>query len=216
MISVGSEVRVLPGPYLWGFSSAGRAPALQAGGHRFDPDNLQGSCWWALLSREDGTSGPRASRFARPGAKGVPQRFRPMCSFSLGGERGGLLRAPAAPALCSCESGSGASLDAQDTSVASWSGAIALGLEVIGEVRCGSVASGLAERLGSFPWWGWDRCSTAGLRQRSEALKLDVPERVRPCVLRLRRSCRGIGVVHAGVSGVDGSCAWRVRLAVQR
>ena len=25
---------------LWGFSSAGRAPALQAGGHRFDPGNL--------------------------------------------------------------------------------------------------------------------------------------------------------------------------------
>ncbi len=24
----------------WGFSSAGRAPALQAGGHRFDPVNL--------------------------------------------------------------------------------------------------------------------------------------------------------------------------------
>ena len=24
----------------WGFSSAGRAPALQAGGHRFDPDKL--------------------------------------------------------------------------------------------------------------------------------------------------------------------------------
>ena len=26
---------------LWGLSSAGRAPALQAGGHRFDPDSLQ-------------------------------------------------------------------------------------------------------------------------------------------------------------------------------
>ena len=25
---------------LWGFSSAGRAPALHAGGHRFDPDKL--------------------------------------------------------------------------------------------------------------------------------------------------------------------------------
>ena len=25
---------------IWGFSSAGRAPALQAGGHRFDPGNL--------------------------------------------------------------------------------------------------------------------------------------------------------------------------------
>ena len=26
--------------YIWGFSSAGRAPALQAGGQRFDPANL--------------------------------------------------------------------------------------------------------------------------------------------------------------------------------
>ena len=29
----------------WGFSSAGRAPALQAGGHRFDPDKLH-HLWW--------------------------------------------------------------------------------------------------------------------------------------------------------------------------
>ena len=28
------------GKRLWGYSSAGRAPALQAGGHRFDPDYL--------------------------------------------------------------------------------------------------------------------------------------------------------------------------------
>ena len=38
-------VRVHFGPPLlkekiWGFSSAGRAPALQAGGQRFDPANL--------------------------------------------------------------------------------------------------------------------------------------------------------------------------------
>ena len=25
---------------IWGYSSAGRAPALQAGGHRFEPDYL--------------------------------------------------------------------------------------------------------------------------------------------------------------------------------
>ena len=31
------EVRV---PNIWGCSSAGRAPALQAGGHRFDPVHL--------------------------------------------------------------------------------------------------------------------------------------------------------------------------------
>ena len=29
---------------LWGFSSSGRAPALQAGGERFDPVNLHQSC----------------------------------------------------------------------------------------------------------------------------------------------------------------------------
>jgi hypothetical protein len=37
---VGSEVQVLPDPpkeKTWGHSSVGRAPALQAGGHRFDP-----------------------------------------------------------------------------------------------------------------------------------------------------------------------------------
>ena len=52
---MGSEVQVLPGPYaavvalgpagpacvLWGLSSVGRAPALQAGGHRFESDSLQ-------------------------------------------------------------------------------------------------------------------------------------------------------------------------------
>ena len=27
-------------PQIWGVSSAGRAPALQAGGHRFDPGTL--------------------------------------------------------------------------------------------------------------------------------------------------------------------------------
>ena len=43
MISVGSVVQVHPGPPLRkkrGHSSAGRAPALQAGGRRFDPDWL--------------------------------------------------------------------------------------------------------------------------------------------------------------------------------
>ena len=39
-----SEVQLLLGPPLQnmvgGLSSAGRAPALQAGGHRFDPDRL--------------------------------------------------------------------------------------------------------------------------------------------------------------------------------
>ncbi len=35
-----SEVQLLPGPPIRGLSSVGRAVALQAGGHRFDPDRL--------------------------------------------------------------------------------------------------------------------------------------------------------------------------------
>ena len=40
-------VRVHFGPPLqiWGVSSAGRAPALQAGGHRFDPGTLHQRDW---------------------------------------------------------------------------------------------------------------------------------------------------------------------------
>jgi hypothetical protein len=38
---VGSVVQIHPDPpTIWGCSSAGRAPALQAGGHRFDPVHL--------------------------------------------------------------------------------------------------------------------------------------------------------------------------------
>src|SRR6185437_16264503 len=42
LIRVRSVVRIYPGPPLfqWGCSSAGRAPALQAGGQRFDPAQL--------------------------------------------------------------------------------------------------------------------------------------------------------------------------------
>ena len=44
-------VRVHFGPPLqkriWGFSSAGRAPALQAGGQRFDPANLHQEIDWS-------------------------------------------------------------------------------------------------------------------------------------------------------------------------
>ena len=35
----------------WGFSSAGRAPALQAGGQRFDPANLHQNGPVAQLAR---------------------------------------------------------------------------------------------------------------------------------------------------------------------
>ena len=38
--------------YLWGCSSAGRAPALQAGGHRFDPGQLHQSFKLFYLHRE--------------------------------------------------------------------------------------------------------------------------------------------------------------------
>ena len=36
---------------IWGFSSAGRAPALQAGGQRFDPANLHQNGPIAQLAR---------------------------------------------------------------------------------------------------------------------------------------------------------------------
>ena len=41
-----SEVQLLPGPpeLVGGLSSAGRAVALQASGHRFDPDRLHQHC----------------------------------------------------------------------------------------------------------------------------------------------------------------------------
>src|SRR5687767_11548330 len=45
LISVGSLVQIQPDPpvYCGGCSSVGRAPALQAGGHRFDPVHLHHS-----------------------------------------------------------------------------------------------------------------------------------------------------------------------------
>ena len=42
LISVGSMVQIHLGPVPGGSSSAGRAPALQAGGRRFEPGLLQG------------------------------------------------------------------------------------------------------------------------------------------------------------------------------
>ena len=36
LISVRSVVQIYLGPPFWGYSSAGRAPALQAGGQRFE------------------------------------------------------------------------------------------------------------------------------------------------------------------------------------
>jgi hypothetical protein len=58
LIRRGSLVRIQPDPPpIWGCSSAGRAPALQAGGHRFDPVHLHQKtlstetglkAWWVL------------------------------------------------------------------------------------------------------------------------------------------------------------------------
>ena len=51
MMSVNDESGVILDLYLldrltvWGYSSAGRAPALQAGGHRFDPVYLHHLCF---------------------------------------------------------------------------------------------------------------------------------------------------------------------------
>ena len=53
-------VRVHFGPPLqkplWGVSSAGRAPALQAGGHRFDPGTLHHKKLTEVPSFEEETS----------------------------------------------------------------------------------------------------------------------------------------------------------------
>ena len=52
MIRRGSMVRVHPDPprHVRGCSSAGRAPALQAGGHRFDPVHLHQAFRWFSFS----------------------------------------------------------------------------------------------------------------------------------------------------------------------
>ena len=61
LIRVRPEVRIFPDPPFWGsdlrgHSSAGRAPALQAGGRRFDPDWLHQV---PLHSPRDTTPAPR-------------------------------------------------------------------------------------------------------------------------------------------------------------
>ena len=38
----------------WGVSSAGRAPALQAGGHRFDPGTLHQKKYWIWANSSAG------------------------------------------------------------------------------------------------------------------------------------------------------------------
>jgi hypothetical protein len=64
IVDLGFEFEVLLRlAWLRGFSSAGRAPALQAGGHRFDPDKLHHSWWFGR---------PFLIAFAIRGAKLVP------------------------------------------------------------------------------------------------------------------------------------------------
>ena len=56
------------GIFTWGFSSAGRAPALQAGGQRFDPANLhQGKIDGKTFSKE-GLRDRKAALGNMPGA----------------------------------------------------------------------------------------------------------------------------------------------------
>jgi hypothetical protein len=95
----------------WGRSSAGRAPALQAGGHRFDPDRLHqglapdvGKCIADVRVRCGLRRGKASLVLIAPFAFG----FHP----GVVTRKGGVV-------LCFCESGSGASLGAcdQDRSV---------------------------------------------------------------------------------------------------
>ena len=72
LISVGSMVQIHPDPPTWrlggrwrdrGHSSAGRAPALQAGGHRFDPGWLHQRC--GADREEERREGRREASVAR-------------------------------------------------------------------------------------------------------------------------------------------------------
>ncbi len=105
----GSWVRVRP---VWGRSSAGRAPALQAGGRRFDPVRLHGSCrtgetqgdarcLYTVDWKEIGSIEPCTCRWAGLG-----------------------LVVPGVLVFGNCESGSGALLGAQDNSVFSCRGGL--------------------------------------------------------------------------------------------
>ncbi len=133
MISVRSEVQILPGPPVSepqidrtterqnfcdlcfcdlcsgrGCSSAGRAPALQAGGHRFEPVHLHQSCGARLV-------GDRRNRRFRRGRRRCRAKTRQrngMCLRSiLCGCRGALLMDNRKEASCVTEavSGDGAS-----------------------------------------------------------------------------------------------------------
>ena len=141
MISVGSEVQILPGPptnepnptsccfaRLWGCSSAGRAPALQAGGHRFEPVHLHhsGASCAPMSGHSFGLGGMGSlgacaeetgcrHREEKGSEPWLPARSRGGweewfcgCCY-LAGPRFGQV---AHVVLCQCESGSGASLGA--------------------------------------------------------------------------------------------------------
>jgi hypothetical protein len=104
----------------WGLSSAGRAPALQAGGHRFDPDSLHQFCSVSMW-RSGFERGPQG-RAAWPdgghrGYHGEVSVRRSLCSPKRGGicccpfgTLGGVFTRFGCCGLLQCESGSGASL----------------------------------------------------------------------------------------------------------
>src|SRR5689334_24736761 len=58
---------------IWGVSSAGRAPALQAGGHRFDPDTLHGGA--RLVGLAPLFVGPTSVWTSRRGLGSVRRRY---------------------------------------------------------------------------------------------------------------------------------------------
>ena len=118
-------------PCVWGRSSAGRAPALQAGGRRFDPVRLHqafvllglgsSSSWRRLLF-------PLPALGAAGLSGGVGDRVcwcRPLQSAGVAGMS--VWGCPGWDGLVylffgDCESGSGALLGAQDISGGSWAG----------------------------------------------------------------------------------------------
>ena len=126
MISVGSEVQILPGPPMLlkrGCSSAGRAPALQAGGRRFESDHLH----------HFGVGVDRASEHVRGKQYRGEAKIIGVCGFCRKRDAGGVSKwrhgfsdQVRGHGLCQGESGSGASLGASIAFLGSHSPGISL------------------------------------------------------------------------------------------
>ena len=107
----------------WGRSSAGRAPALQAGGHRFDPDRLHHR---RLLGKRRSLAKywfvSRMIEFGLITCLGKASRVVCSCRIMPLGLARGCCPVGWRCSLLHCESGSGASLGACDRNQSVWAG----------------------------------------------------------------------------------------------